>query len=159
MDRMPCPACGSDLIRSTIGGGGGGGDALNECPTCHGTWLDIDTFQTLTADPDRQTAVLAKLRTRDPDPATHAVTLPCPRCRRPMQRHDYAGASGVHVDVCREHGIWFDRDELRRIVEFIRSGGLNRRRDRHGEGAPARTPLDVERLDVWDLLDFLLMFW
>src|SRR5512133_2885354 len=28
------------------------------------------------------------------------------------------------------HGIWFDRDELTRIVQFIRSGGLERSRAR-----------------------------
>ena len=28
------------------------------------------------------------------------------------------------VDVCTAHGTWFDKDELRRIVEFIRAGGL-----------------------------------
>jgi len=32
------------------------------------------------------------------------------------------------VDVCREHGTWFDKDELRRIVEFIRAGGLEQAR-------------------------------
>jgi hypothetical protein len=34
------------------------------------------------------------------------------------------------VDVCKGHGTWFDRDELRRIVEFIRSGGLELAREK-----------------------------
>ncbi len=28
------------------------------------------------------------------------------------------------MDVCKGHGTWFDREELTRIVEFIREGGL-----------------------------------
>ena len=28
------------------------------------------------------------------------------------------------MDICKGHGIWFDRDELSRIVEFVRGGGL-----------------------------------
>lgn len=41
-----------------------------------------------------------------------------------MNRINFARCSGVIVDICKGHGTWFDRDELSRIVEFIRSGGL-----------------------------------
>jgi Zn-finger nucleic acid-binding protein len=47
-----------------------------------------------------------------------------------MNRVNFANFSGVIVDVCRQHGTWFDRDELRRIVEFIRAGGLDKARAR-----------------------------
>jgi Zn-finger nucleic acid-binding protein len=36
----------------------------------------------------------------------------------------------VVLDVCRRHGIWFDMQELHRIVQFIRAGGLEVARDR-----------------------------
>ena len=45
-----------------------------------------------------------------------------------MNRVNFARCSGVVVDVCKAHGTWFDRDELRRIVEFIRAGGLEQAR-------------------------------
>ena len=41
-----------------------------------------------------------------------------------MNRVNFAHCSGVIIDTCQKHGIWFDRDELSLIVEFIRSGGL-----------------------------------
>jgi Zn-finger nucleic acid-binding protein len=41
-----------------------------------------------------------------------------------MNRINFARCSGVIVDICKGHGTWFDRDELSRIVEFIRGGGL-----------------------------------
>ena len=50
---------------------------------------------------------------------------PCPACDELMNRFNFAGCSGVILDACRPHGVWFDADELRRIVEFIRGGGLD----------------------------------
>jgi hypothetical protein len=41
-----------------------------------------------------------------------------------MNRVNFANCSHVIVDVCQRHGTWFDKDELRRIIEFIREGGL-----------------------------------
>jgi len=58
---------------------------------------------------------------------------PCPQCGQLMNRVNFARCSGVVVDVCRGHGTWFDRDELREIVEFIRAGGLElaRQKEKH----------------------------
>jgi hypothetical protein len=33
------------------------------------------------------------------------------------------------IDVCKLHGIWFERHELRQIVNFIRTGGLSKARE------------------------------
>ena len=41
-----------------------------------------------------------------------------------MSRRNYAHRSGVIVDFCPVDGLWFDRDELRHVIEFIRTGGL-----------------------------------
>jgi Zn-finger nucleic acid-binding protein len=50
-----------------------------------------------------------------------------------MNRVNFARYSGVIMDVCKEHGTYFDRDELRRIVTFIRGGGLEKSRERQRE--------------------------
>jgi Zn-finger nucleic acid-binding protein len=50
-----------------------------------------------------------------------------------MNRSNFGMRSGVIIDVCRGHGTWFDRDELRRVIEFIRSGGLDLARQREIE--------------------------
>ncbi len=47
---------------------------------------------------------------------------------RKNSSRDSARISGVIIDICTSHGIWFDRDELRKIVEFVRAGGLDRAR-------------------------------
>ena len=41
-----------------------------------------------------------------------------------MNRKNFANTSGVIIDTCRAHGVWFDRDELGRIVQFVMRGGL-----------------------------------
>ena len=50
-----------------------------------------------------------------------------------MNRVNYARRSGVVLDVCKAHGLWFDQDELRRVLAFIASGGLDRAREREIE--------------------------
>jgi Zn-finger nucleic acid-binding protein len=88
----------------------------------------VPSFEKICADREQQSAVLGI--------ASHAPTgtaaetskvnyVPCPECSQLMNRMNFARCSGVIVDVCKQHGTWFDRDELSRIVEFIHGGGLN----------------------------------
>ena len=50
-----------------------------------------------------------------------------------MNRNNFAKASGVIVDICKQHGVWFDADELPSIIEFVQKGGMEiaRQRDRN----------------------------
>ncbi len=64
---------------------------------------------------------------RGPDP--QRAYIPCPECRKLMNRKNFSG-SGIVLDWCRDHGSWFDRGELHRIVQFIRDGGLKKARER-----------------------------
>jgi Zn-finger nucleic acid-binding protein len=41
-----------------------------------------------------------------------------------MNRSNFARTSGVIMDICKSHGVWFDADELPAIVEFIQKGGM-----------------------------------
>ena len=41
----------------------------------------------------------------------------CPICNTEMQHADH---SGVPIDVCPEHGIWLDKEELLKITESAR---------------------------------------
>ena len=50
-----------------------------------------------------------------------------------MNRRNYGKRSGVIVDVCRAHGVWFDNEELTRVLEFVRAGGLQETRRREAE--------------------------
>ena len=47
-----------------------------------------------------------------------------------MNRSNYGGGSGVIVDVCGPHGVFLDRGELTKIVDFLEKGGWDRVRKR-----------------------------
>jgi hypothetical protein len=56
-----------------------------------------------------------------------------------MNRSNIARASGVIIYVCKNHGVWFDSEELPRIIEFIQKGGMEIARQRE------RNELEQER--------------
>jgi Zn-finger nucleic acid-binding protein len=130
-----CPRCGSAMQAATIGK-----TTVRECLRCEGLWVDTASLERICADREKQAAVMG---VADPEPAPGSVVLeekvryiPCPICGKLMNRVNFAHWSGVVVDICKGHGTWFDRDELRRVVEFIRAGGL--------EVARAREIADLE---------------
>ena len=103
---------------------------MRECSQCDGMWADADTFQQICAEREKQAAVLGL-----PAPPVESAGwekniryLPCPVCHKLMNRVNFAHCSHVVLDVCKAHGTWFDKDELRRTVEFIRAGGLEKAR-------------------------------
>jgi Zn-finger nucleic acid-binding protein len=105
---------------------------LQECPRCAGLWVDPETLRQICTETDKQAAVLglAQPATEAPDHSLPIRYVPCPVCHKLMNRVNFARSSNVIVDVCKAHGNWFDKDELRRAVEFIRAGGLERARSR-----------------------------
>jgi Zn-finger nucleic acid-binding protein len=84
---------------------------------------------------------------------------------------NFGKVSGVIVDVCRDHGTWFDGGELTRVVAFAAGGGLARTRaQQKKESAKAsaavhllasvqtRSPMEG-RLDEWRFFLRELFFW
>jgi Zn-finger nucleic acid-binding protein len=125
-----CPRCREDLAAVAVGA-----SHMLECARCGGLWISAAAFEQICADREQQAAILGAASPARPQ---HAVRpehgrvryVPCPDCHQLMNRLNFAHCSGVVVDVCKGHGTWFDRDELARIVEFIRAGGLDAARAR-----------------------------
>lgn len=121
--KRNCPRCKSSLRAVTIGQA-----SLLECAACLGLWVDTTTFEKICSDREQQSAVLGGASLTSPQ-ATAGTSgkvtyIPCPECSQLMNRANFARCSGVIIDLCKKHGIWFDKDELTRIVEFIRQGGM-----------------------------------
>lgn len=125
---------------------------LHECDKCYGVWLDSVTFEQICRDSEQQAAILGSANA-----VTNAAAgglapvryLRCPQCRQLMHRVNFARCSGVVVDVCREHGTWFDMNELQRIVQFIRSGGIEQSRERQKRELEAeRRRLQSARMEI-----------
>jgi Zn-finger nucleic acid-binding protein len=124
-----CPRCRVEMNAVVVGN-----TNLKECPKCEGIWADAASLEEICSDREKQAAVLgmaSPVSSPDSGELEEKVRyVPCPLCGKLMNRVNFAHCSHVVVDVCAKHGTWFDKDELRRIVEFIRAGGLEEARAR-----------------------------
>lgn len=114
--------------------------AMLECGGCAGIWLGHRTFDTLQERAQREALPGSFARPSSPsrpapgkEDAVKVSYRPCPVCQKLMVRRNFAGSSGVVVDVCSADGLWFDAEELDGIFAWIRSGGLARAEERLGE--------------------------
>jgi Zn-finger nucleic acid-binding protein len=131
--ELPCPRCKGGLRRRTLGKS----DVI-ECGACAGLWLSQETVQQLVERADEQDQAgldLGEASAHAPAPGAMRVEgyIPCVACGQLMQRRNFAGSSGVIVDLCGAHGVWFDHRELERLLEYVRAGGLRRARAREIE--------------------------
>jgi Zn-finger nucleic acid-binding protein len=137
-----CPACG-DGRRLRSRALGAEGVSVLECVRCAGLWLSTEAFEALrdrtlrAADPSPDPTVVRQetQRRANPVPAKGRMYRKCPVCSELMTRINYAKRSGILLDRCALHGIWFDARELEEALRWIRIGGeqLAKERDRREE--------------------------
>ncbi len=123
-----CPECRISLAASTVGT-----LQLEQCHRCGGLWLPLALFERLAADREERGEVLGSLPGAAGVGEVWETTVryrPCPDCGNLMNRTNYGRISGVILDACKQHGLWFDQDELRRVLAFVKAGGLDRSRER-----------------------------
>ncbi|HMS02642.1 MAG TPA: zinc ribbon domain-containing protein [Gemmatimonadaceae bacterium] len=154
--RCPCGDGTLDvrLLPTTVGASAGE-VRLAECGTCHGVWVSRETIERLVTSHADDTLLLAlapgvaatqapRARSVGVEPVRYRR---CPTCDAVMNRVNYARISGIIVDVCREHGTWFDVHELPALLEFVRRGGLDAARAKETEALiEERRRLERERL-------------
>jgi len=126
---LVCPACGEPhhLVGRRVAD-----VPVLECGCCAGLWLSGEVFEQLTEQAAAETVDANEhFPPRQAGPGDPALAprqgqryRKCPKCGQIMHRRNYARRSGVIIDVCRQHGVWFDAEELRRILLWVRSGGL-----------------------------------
>lgn len=125
-----CPTCRQALYPRERDGA-----RLSCCAGCGGVWSDADSFRRICEAREAHSAYLGAAQAL-PAPKTHDPSeekiryRPCPVCGELMNRFNFADISGVVLDACKPHGVWFDPDELRRVVKFVRTGGLDLARER-----------------------------
>jgi Zn-finger nucleic acid-binding protein len=136
-----CPACG-EPARLRHREMGTPPVALLECTRCGGLWLGTGVLEQLAERARR-------LAAEEPGPSPGPLEpLPrqsgplyrrCPICGVLMSRVNHGRRSGVIVDRCPAHGVWFDERELEAALRWIRGGGETR---------AARTEREEERAAV-----------
>ncbi|NRA37997.1 MAG: zf-TFIIB domain-containing protein [Planctomycetes bacterium] len=108
------------------------GKSFLECGNCAGMWVGNSVIQSIlkTAKSEGRDASFGlgqqpAIATRSVDnrPEGDPLYRECPECRHHMRRHIFAQNSGVVIDSCKEHGVWFDAQELDLILDWVRGGG------------------------------------
>jgi Zn-finger nucleic acid-binding protein len=119
---LSCPAC-----RRAFSGFAGSAGQLSECTACGGQFVEHALLKELLERREVLRGVVDKPRRANP--LGQAVRyLPCPACGSVMNRKNFGESSGIVVDVCTAHGVWFDAGELPRVLAFAQAGGLERAR-------------------------------
>ena len=120
-----CPDCRQALVSRLAGV-----VVFSECACCGGLFLGQEAVDAVAKDAGTRERVRAFDATPRgaPEPGFHY--RPCPVCRKLMNRSNYGGGSGVIVDVCGPHGVFLDRGEPTKIVDFIEKGGWDRLKKR-----------------------------
>ena len=133
---IACPQC-KDLLTSITREN----ISALACRGCGGAWIASDTLERVTyaLDPSSidvgdDAASMARMAF-----PPHAASPPCPVCHTPMSTVKLEGTD-VEVDVCSEHGTWFDRGELQTVVRELMA------RDQTGN-APASAGTDFRISD------------
>lgn len=114
----PCPRCSRALGRVSAG--------VYACAACEGTFLDESALHALVERARNETETETVDSLWMPPITLHAKAndvryLPCPICAERMNRSLFGKKSGILVDVCAQHGTWFDHGEVETAVRFARS--------------------------------------
>jgi Zn-finger nucleic acid-binding protein len=91
-----CPRCKRKLESMRIEA-----TSVRECTRCGGLWTSAETFESLCADKEEQSAVISFINTQtfESRPSTTSVSyVPCPDCKQLMNRSNFARSSGVIID-------------------------------------------------------------
>ncbi|HEV2181016.1 MAG TPA: zinc ribbon domain-containing protein [Gemmatimonadaceae bacterium] len=124
---LKCPGCSGDMPAVQVGT-----TTMHQCSKCGSSWLSPDAFGALCADKDARGLVAAATGCL-PGAAIIAQPAPvryvhCPECSKVMNRVNFAHSSGIVIDVCKKHGVWFEKDELRGVLDFVAKGGMQQLR-------------------------------
>jgi Zn-finger nucleic acid-binding protein len=128
---LPCPSCNASMKPVRVGT-----TSMQQCGSCAGSWLTTDVFTALCTDREAQGAVLS---TFGAAAAAAGVRLGgvryrhCAACQKMMNRVNFGRVSGIVIDLCKGHGVWFDAGELQAILGFVANGGLERMRESEAE--------------------------
>jgi Zn-finger nucleic acid-binding protein len=113
---MLCPVCRTQMLTLEFAQ-----IEIDYCRECGGAWLDSGEAALIGA---RAGTLEAGLRAAL-DAASAGAGKPdrkrrCPVCRKPMSRHSPPELAPAGADRCRQrHGLWFDRGELRNLIEIF----------------------------------------
>ena len=94
-----------------------------ECSKCAGLWIDHHTFNKMEHETFARILGTSAYGQKAGDIQRTGQKGPfyrqCPECQQHMNRKNYGNTSGFIIDICKDHGIWFDQHELNQILDWL----------------------------------------
>lgn len=161
LGKRPCPKCqkteNPQPLRLVRMSAGEWAVEVDRCDRCFGIFFDIGELETILEHSTRPTESVDHQRIQNLlDQETpledfqNIQYVPCPDCAKLMNRSAYGVRSGVIVDRCRDHGIWLDGGELKRLLTWTQAGGKLHTQQRQAPPpsapAAATAPVNVQPL-------------
>ncbi len=109
---MKCPQCSDILITLEFDR-----IEIDYCPRCEGVWLDSGELALLLAR-EGGSALVGTFRPVSGKERKRT----CPICSRAMKKILAGGNGSILLDECPDHGLWFDRGELKKTLAAGCSG-------------------------------------
>lgn len=121
-----CPRCGISL--ETIDLKIDGRFLIERCEQCLGLFFDPGELEAVLQATVSNVFTINRKQLDSLNAATisneYGVTyIKCPVCAKIMNRVNFGVKSGVIIDRCKDHGVWLDGGELRRLFEWMKAGG------------------------------------
>lgn len=121
-----CPTCAIPLHTIDITAGSEH-FYIEQCDRCMGYFFDHGELaailngtiqESLTVNYDKLNTLAVEYSLEN-----EVVYKKCPVCSEFMNRKNFGTRSGVVVDICKDHGIWLDGGELKKLMEWKKAGG------------------------------------
>jgi Zn-finger nucleic acid-binding protein len=108
-----CPHCKKRLVTVVADG-----VSLSGCGACGGIWVDNASARSVLTNPESVFADLARRAAAGATGSRGKSEKPtCAECPAILDR---ASVHGIELDVCADHGTWFDARELETLVKILR---------------------------------------
>lgn len=145
--QLPCAGCGSRSQHQWQLGEAPQTHSIIRCGDCGGSFVSHATLNALVDQEQRgfeqrlaspEELSLANVQRFELSMNRSIEYRDCPHCQTRMTRKNYGYLSGVIVDQCHSHGVYFDAGELDQVLAFVRSGGLAVKRARQAQSLARR---------------------
>jgi len=108
---MNCPVCKEPLVVLELEQ-----IEVDYCTSCDGVWLDAGELELLLETDEERNRLINLFQEAA---AVKEKSSDCPICGKHMLKFYIGEQEKVLVDKCKKnHGIWFDKGELKKVVEF-----------------------------------------
>ncbi len=108
---MNCPACKDPMIAIELQK-----IEVDHCVACGGVWLDSGELELLLGDSESKNQLFETFRSSG---LRENTKKSCPICSKKMEEVHYKKDEDILLDLCRlNHGIWFDKGELEKVIRL-----------------------------------------